>query len=172
MSWLLLALGVVSLVFALNAFLPVRRNIWLFFPSFVASWLAIELAWLYLLVWVGLTSLLVWAGALDHWPGWVGLALSVAAWVALVITILWSRSASAAAEAVLAEVGVSDGPGPRLRLDRTRDITYARVAGRTLKLDVFGLRCRRGRGPAARPCSRSTAAPGSSATSASRASRC
>ena len=46
MSWLLLVLGVLSLGFVANAFVPVRRNVWLFLPSFMASWLAIELAWL------------------------------------------------------------------------------------------------------------------------------
>ena len=50
MGWLLLALGVVSSFFVANAFLPVRRNVWLFVPSFVGSWLAIELAWLNIVV--------------------------------------------------------------------------------------------------------------------------
>lgn len=137
MSWLLLVLGVLSSAFVANAFVPVRRNVWLFLPSFMASWLAIELAWLNLVVDLVLTGLLVWAGALDNWPGWVGLVLSVLSWVLLAITIVWSRGTSQAAEAVLAEVGVIDDPGPRHRVSRTRNVPYARLGGRVLKLDVF-----------------------------------
>jgi len=137
MSWLLLALGLVSLAFVANAFVPVRRNVWLFLPSFVASWMAIELAWLNLVVAFVLTVLLVWAGALDHWAGWVGLALSVLSGALLVVTIVWSRGTSRAAEVVLAEVGVIDDPEPRHKVDRIRNVPYARVGGRVLKLDVF-----------------------------------
>jgi acetyl esterase/lipase len=137
MSWLLLLLGIVSLGLVANAFIPVRRNIWLFLPSFMASWLAIELAWLNLVVDLALTSLLVWAGALDHWVGWIGLVLSVLSWILLLVTIVWSRGTSRAAEVVLAEVGVIDDPGPRHTVSRTRNVPYARVGGRVLKLDVF-----------------------------------
>ena len=137
MSWLLLVLGAVSLAFVVNAFVPVRRNVWLFLPSFMASWLAIELAWLNLVVDVVLTALLIWAGALDRWPGWVGLVLSVVSWILLLVTIVWSRATSRAADAVLAEVGVVDDPGPRHGVTRTRNVPFARVGGRVLKLDVF-----------------------------------
>lgn len=137
MSWLLLLLGVLSFGFVANAHLPVRRNVWLFLPSFLASWLAIELAWLNLLGVLGLTALLVWAGALDHWAGWVGLGLSVVSWVLFVLTIVWSRSTSGAAEAALADLGVVDDPGPRHRVVRTRNVAYGRAGGRVLKLDVF-----------------------------------
>jgi len=137
MSWLLLLLGVVSLAFVVNAFVPVRRNVWLFLPSFMASWLAIELAWLNLVIDLVLTALLVWGGALDRWPGWVGLVLSVVSWLLLVVTIVWSRGTSRAADVVLAEVGVVDDPGPRHKVSRTRNVPFARVGGRVLKLDVF-----------------------------------
>jgi acetyl esterase/lipase len=136
MGWLLLALGVVSSFFVANAFLPVRRNVWLFVPSFVGSWLAIELAWLNIVVGVVLTGLLVWWGALDHWAGWVGLVLCVASWIALLVTIVWSRGAATSAAAVLADLGEPEVV-ERGRWSRTRNVTYARVAGRTLKLDVY-----------------------------------
>ena len=97
MPWLLLALGILSIGFVLNAFLPVRRNVWLFLPSFLASWLAIELAWLTIVLEVVLTALLVWAGALDRWVGWVGLGLAVVSWLLLAVTIVWSRATSGAA---------------------------------------------------------------------------
>ena len=137
MSWVLLGLGIVTFAFVLNAFLPARRNIWLFLPSFVAAWFAIELAWAVLLVDLVATALLVWAGALDAWPGWIGLAVSAASWLALLVTMVWSRSASAAAEIVLAEIGATTTDRPPGKIVRTRNVPYARVAGRTLKLDVY-----------------------------------
>ncbi len=140
MSWLLLVLGILSIAFVANAFIPVRRNIWLFLPSFLASWLAIELAWLTILLEVVLTGVLVWAGALDHWTGWLGLGLTVLSWILLAVTIVWSRATSGAASAVLEEIGVVDDPGPRWTISRTRDVPFARVGGRVLKLDVHAPR--------------------------------
>lgn len=136
MSWLLLVLGAASLFFVANAFVPVRRNVWFFLPSFLGSWLAIELAWLNIVLGVGLTVALVALGALDGWPGWVGLALSVVSWLLLAVTVVWSRGAARDAAAVLADLGEPD-PVVRGRWSRTRDVTFARVAGRTLKLDVY-----------------------------------
>jgi len=136
MSWLLLALGALSLSFVANAFVPVRRNVWLFVPSFVGSWLAIELAWLNIVLGVALTAALVALGALDRWAGWVGLVLCVASWIALALTVVWSRGAAKAAAVALADLGEAE-PGERGRWARTRDIPYARVAGRVLKLDVY-----------------------------------
>lgn len=136
MSWLLLVLGAWSLFFVVNAFVPVRRNVWLFLPSFFGSWLAIELAWLNILLGVGLTALLVSLGALDHWAGWLGLVLAVLSWLALLVTIVWSRGAARSASEVLADLGEPD-PVARGRWARTRNVTFARVAGRTLKLDVY-----------------------------------
>ena len=173
MSWLLLVLGVLSLAFVVNAFVPVRRNVWLFLPSFMASWLAIELAWLNLVVDLVLTALLVWAGALDHWPGWVGLVLSVVSWVLLARhhRLVPGHVAGGRRRA---------GRGRGDRRPRTRATRSPAPA--TCPSPGWAAGCssstssprptRRRPVRGARPCSRSTAGPGSSATSASRASRC
>jgi acetyl esterase/lipase len=137
MSWLLLALSIVAAAFTLNAFLPVRRNVWFFLPSFMASWVTIELAWLHLVVGLAVTGLLIWGGALEHWVGWAGLALAAATWVALLVMVVHSRATTSVASKALAEL-TDDLPGEApLRFRRERNVPYARVAGRTLKLDVY-----------------------------------
>ncbi len=134
---MLLVLGVVGVVAVVNAFLPARRNVVLFLPSFVASWLTIELAWFHLLFGVVAAGVLVWAGALDRPAGVVGLVLCVVTWLALAVMIVWSRATAGAAAEALADLGAPDDARARHPVTRTRNIPYARVAGRVLKLDVF-----------------------------------
>jgi acetyl esterase/lipase len=137
MSWVLLAAGAVSALLVVNAFAPVRRNVVLFLPSFVAASLTIELAWLQLVLGALVGAVLVALGALDAWPGWIGLALLAGSGVALLVSLVWSWSSADAAEAALADLGLVDDPVARQRLRRTRNVTFARVGGRNLKLDVF-----------------------------------
>lgn len=136
-SWLLLAVGVVAGLFVLNAFRPVRRNRVLFLPSFVASWLTIELAPLHLVLGAVVTGLLVWAGALDHWAGRVGLVLVVAGWLPVFVIVVRSQATAGAAESALAALTDPLPASSRLAIRRIRNVAYARTAGRVLKLDVF-----------------------------------
>jgi acetyl esterase/lipase len=137
MAWALLFVGAISAALVANAFLPVRRNVVLFLPSFLAASLTIELAWLQLAVGLVAGALLVLGGALESWIGWTGLVLLVGSWVALLVTVVWSRSSADAAEAALADLGLVDDPRPRHRIRRTKDVPFARAGGRVLKLDVF-----------------------------------
>ena len=84
MSLLLLALGAWCALHLVNGFRPIRRNKVLFFWSFFASWLTIELAPVWLVLEIGLAALLVWAGALDRIVGWIGMALLVVSWIGLI----------------------------------------------------------------------------------------
>jgi hypothetical protein len=62
MSLLFLLVSIWGALFTINAFRPVRRNRFLFGPSFFASWMTIELAAHHLL-WQAIgTALFVWAG--------------------------------------------------------------------------------------------------------------
>jgi acetyl esterase/lipase len=137
-SLLLLGLSVVALSFMVNAFLPVRRNRWLFVPSFVASWVTIEFAWLHLVLGLVGAGLLVRLGALDHWTGWVGLVLAGVCWLALSVIVYRSRTTAKVASAALAVFEEEIPDAGSMKIHRTRNVPYARVAGRTLKLDVFG----------------------------------
>jgi len=80
---------------------------------------------------------LVVLGALESWPGWVGLVLLVGSWVALLVSLLWAWSSADAAEVALSDLGLVDDPVARQRIRRTRNVTFARAGGRNLKLDVF-----------------------------------
>jgi acetyl esterase/lipase len=137
--WLFLTVTCLGALFTLNAFVPVRRNRLLFFPSFFASWLTIELA-LFHIVWeIAAVVVFVWLGALDAWPGWVGLAIAVVNWVALLVIVARSRATAALGEKALETLSGDHHLDPvhRNRVRKVRNIPYRRVAGRTVKLDVF-----------------------------------
>ena len=161
MCWVYLAVSVVGAWFTYNAFRPSHRWQWLG-VSFFAGWLTAELA-LFHLVWqVVATIVFVWLGALEAWPGWVGLAISVCSWIGL----LWLQAGSLRAakviedalrEALGADYRSQIAPGitermakrpSRLRLlfpfylrdrrvERIRHIQYAPGAGRRHRLDVY-----------------------------------
>ncbi|MFZ4586140.1 MAG: alpha/beta hydrolase fold domain-containing protein, partial [Acidimicrobiia bacterium] len=81
--WLLFAWGVVAALSVFNAYIPIRYT-WVVGPSFLWSWLVIELA-PHQVVWQPLiAAVFVWFGALHAWPGWVGLALIVVCELAVV----------------------------------------------------------------------------------------
>ena len=136
-SWLLLAVAGVATVFMVNAFRPVRRNRVLFLPSFFASWLTTELAPVHLVITTAAAVALVWVGALDQWPGWVGAVALLVDAGALLLLVFQGRGTAAAAGAAL--TGLADDlPEPSVhQIRRIKDVPFSRVAGRVLKLDVF-----------------------------------
>ncbi|MFO7590426.1 MAG: alpha/beta hydrolase [Acidimicrobiia bacterium] len=78
-----LVVSLVGVVFTLNAYRPRRRQSILVVPSFFAGWLTSELA-VHHIVWqVIATAVFVAAGALEAWPGWLALAITLASWVGL-----------------------------------------------------------------------------------------
>ncbi len=136
-SWSFLVASVVGALFTFNAYRPVRRNRVLYVPSFFASWLTIELAWVHVVWQLAATGLFVWAGALERWPGWVGLGLCVVSWVALGASVVASRATAGVAERALQALGADPvAPEPRQKTKVVRGVEFSRVAGRTLRLDV------------------------------------
>lgn len=138
-SWLFLALSVLGALFTINAFRPVKRNRVLFIPSFFASWLTIELGWVHIVWELVATGVFIWLGALEAWPGWVGLAICVLNWLALSVTVVKSRRSAVLADEALAPLGPEPAAQakPPLEIRRLKNIEFARVGGRSLKLDVF-----------------------------------
>lgn len=149
MSWAFLVLSVAGAAFTVNAFFP-RRGRYSRLPAFFASWLTIELAPHLLVLHAIGTALFVWAGVLDTWPGRIGLVLAVGAAAGLVLTIAQSRHSAVTMRDALADlVGPERGPrvpmtevllpfrAKRPGVKRIRNIAYRRVAGRTLRLDVY-----------------------------------
>lgn len=159
--WLFLLVSLVGAAFTLNAFLPTRGRGFVFLPSFLASWLTMELAGHHLVWQAVVAALLVWLGALSALPGWIGLGVTLLSWSGLVVLVFQGRRSARTMHAVVGEVaGV--GPWPKVpwwhvlvpfpvRVAQARvirDVVYARVAGRRLKLDVYLPRGDRKRRPA------------------------
>ena len=150
MGWALLVAGGVGLVHALNALAPTRRSVGLFIWSFFASWLTIELVWHHVVVGVVLTVVLVAGGALEHPEGIIG-AVLMSATLGVLLAIAWTTRRTVVSMGGALEELEPDADAPRYpRLPvvlpflmghrrgvrRVRNVTFARVGGRTLRLDV------------------------------------
>jgi len=160
-----LAYLIVSLVgaaFTLNAHRPRLRQSILVVPSFFAGWLTTELA-VHHAVWQAAATVgFVWAGALETWPGWVALGVTLGSWAGLLVIVLRARGTGELVEAALAEgldsgyravLGPADGTSPNRPVSRARlvvalpfsergveivrDIRYAPGVGRRHFLDVY-----------------------------------
>jgi acetyl esterase/lipase len=150
MSWALLVLGVFGVVHAVNALAPQKRPPVVFIWSFFASWLTIELVWHHLVVGTALTLCLVSAGALDSPVGVAGLALMVVTLVILGSIAAVTRRTTISMRGALEDLE----PGPdaprfprshvvfpflvahRKGVRRRRNVTFARIGGKVLRLDV------------------------------------
>jgi acetyl esterase/lipase len=167
----LLLLGLVAVALCWNAFRPWFRTPRRAVLSFFAGWLTGELA-LHHVAWqLPCVVMLVAAGALDAWPGWVGLALVCCAWAGFARLTWEGRTARAVVETAVHDALGEDPEGAaaaethaRLTradwtsiasafwfrhrdVERVRGIVYARVDGRPLKLDVHRPRRRDGLRP-------------------------
>jgi len=149
MPWLFLVAAVWGALFTVNAFRPVRRNRWFFGQSFFAAWLTTELA-AHHLFWQALaTALFVWAGALESPVGWVALGITLASWAGLAGLMLQGFRSAEQLEEALGDL-LPVGPPPKVPwsqvalpfrarrkgVRRIRNVEFARVAGKSLKLDI------------------------------------
>ena len=111
-SWILFGLSIVAAAATCNALWPIRRPWWLKLASFNAGYLANELPLHVLAGQATLVGVLASMGALDERPGQVGLALSAAAAVGLVVLAAAHRRARAVVdEAVRPSLGSDGGFG-------------------------------------------------------------
>jgi acetyl esterase/lipase len=149
MSWIFFGLGVLGVLHALNARHP-SRHVALLVPSFFMSWLTIELAWHHVAIGALLIAAFVGAGVLDSAPGVVGLVLMLTAELYL-LRIAWAaRRTSVTVRGALEDLDVDDAAprfpwhlvvfpfllNRRRGVRRQRNVAFARVGGRTLRLDV------------------------------------
>jgi acetyl esterase/lipase len=167
MPWLFLAVSLWGAAFTYNALRPVYAPARRAVLSFFAGWLTGELA-LHHVAWqAAATAVFVWAGALQRWPGVLGLAITLLSWVGLAYAWWNARTAHEVVEQSLREGLGADYaerilPEVRARMsaprawrppllpfplrprdvERVRDITYARAAGINLKLDLYRHRSR------------------------------
>jgi hypothetical protein len=85
--WLFLGVTLVGAWFTFNAYLPHRRLGPLTVPSFFAGWLTSELSAHHFAWQLAATVFFVWMGALEAWPGWLGLGITLASWVGLLAMV-------------------------------------------------------------------------------------
>jgi len=150
MSWILFVLGVLGAVHAVNAIAPRKRPVALFAWSFFASWLTIELIWHHLLFGVAATWVLIEGGALEQPIGVAGAVLMAFA-LALMTHIAWTtRRTVVTMRGTLADLdpGSETPRFPRLQVALPflmgrrrgvrlrRNVPFARVAGKIIRLDV------------------------------------
>jgi acetyl esterase/lipase len=100
--WIFLAVTLVGAWFTFNAYVPHRRTGPLVIPSFFAGWLTSELSAHHFAWQVAATVAFVWAGALEAWPGWLGLGVTLVSWAALLALVPLSRRAAPVLEEALA----------------------------------------------------------------------
>ncbi|MCP4006832.1 MAG: alpha/beta hydrolase [bacterium] len=103
MPWVFLIVTVVGACFTFNAYLPARVRGSLAAPSFLAGWLTSELSSHHFAWQVIATVFFVSSGALEDWPGWLGLGITLASWVGLFGLAVNSRQAAPAIDLALAD---------------------------------------------------------------------
>jgi acetyl esterase/lipase len=160
MPWLFLAVSVWGAWFTLNAFRPSSR--WqVLGVSFFAAWFTGELA-LWHIAWQAVaTAIFVSLGALDAWPGWLGLAITLASWIGLFAIGVMARRSSRVFDLALNEGLSLSSPDrrPKLRwrqvvfplflrdrrVIRVRNLSFGPY-GRRNRLDVYHRRVPRASG--------------------------
>ncbi|MFI5308651.1 MAG: alpha/beta hydrolase fold domain-containing protein, partial [Polyangiales bacterium] len=170
LGWVFLAFSLTAASFTLNVFFP-RRSRALLLPSFFFGWLVGELP-LHIGWQAACAAGFVALGALSSPPGAAALALLVASWVGLLLSIAQSQRAGSVIEAALdralgktSSLAISDPVAQRLQspIGRWRllwpfhfrhrdveviyDIAYADVGGPRNHLDVYRPRQRVERAP-------------------------
>ena len=99
--WTFLAVTLIGACFTFNAYLPQRTRGALTVPSFFAGWSVLELS-AHHFAWQLLATLFfVWMGALEAWPGWLGLGITLVSWLGLLGISLRARAAGGVVEGAL-----------------------------------------------------------------------
>jgi acetyl esterase/lipase len=157
-AWLFLLVSLVGAVFTASAVLRIRRISFLIVPYFLGAWLTGELA-VHHVAWQAVASLaFVAMGALDAWPGVLGLVITLASWVVL-LTFHHRASGTGTIFDQALRDGFTDVPDAAVTIvpfrrvarpfkmrkhgvERLRDIAYG-PAGHRHTLDVYRRRDRR-----------------------------
>jgi acetyl esterase/lipase len=100
-AWTFLIVTVIGALFTFNAYFPLRRLGPLNVTSFFAGWLTAELSAHHFAWQLVATVAFVIAGALEAWPGWLGLGITVASWAGLLALVPISHRAAPAVEDAL-----------------------------------------------------------------------
>jgi len=154
--WALLAFGLVMLLLSANLFWPLRRPSPIAPVSFFAGWLTGELAVHMMVLSLGVGVALMAAGALEAWPGWLGLAALGGGVYGLQRAYAEAERAGDDMAAALREAFGQDAPEAKEPFDlprfsdlvrpfsphrsdvvKVKDVPYASEHGRRGMLDIF-----------------------------------
>ena len=165
MPWIFLIVSLWGALCTYNAYVPRRTSRYLNVPSFFIGWLTSELP-VHHVAWQAVATVLFAAGgALSAWPGWLGLAISLASWFYLLKLVPIARASGPILEDAL-KSGVTeryreeilpDAPCERLpvppveisvnpfrfqspAVQVTRNIAYVPDGGERNLLDVYAPR--------------------------------
>jgi acetyl esterase/lipase len=146
---LLLLLGLWAASATFNALFPFRQTA-LLFPSMFWSWFVIGLPGQLVFFQIIITGFLVWLGALDYAIGWIGLVLLILSWLATGFILSRTRKSGDVVDAALAKAGVErSGPSVPIwrvllaapfrgrTVEKIRNVPFRRVAGHSIKLDIY-----------------------------------
>ena len=86
-SWVFLGLALWGVLWTYVSFHPPRRPPLMLGIGFFAAWSTTELAPIHLLVQMIGTAVFIWLGALEAWPGWAALAITLVSWVGLAASV-------------------------------------------------------------------------------------
>ncbi len=157
-SWLFLAVSLWGSWFTYNAYRPIVQHERMSVISFLAGWLTSELALHHIIFQAICTLGFVWAGALQHAPGIVGMVITLASWMGLAYSFGIARDAGTTMETALAadlpdfersdfaddHIGAVEWkevllpfPLHRANIERISNIRYSRERAINLKLDVY-----------------------------------
>ena len=136
MGWVFLGVSINNAAYTVTAYRPARRSKLLFGWSFFASWITIELAPFHLLWQVITTGVFASRGALRTRPGQVGLAITLASWAGLALTIRQSLAARHEVREALRDLAHEPRPVEHHAVRVRRGVVFARAGGRRLRLDV------------------------------------
>ena len=147
-GWWYLILALLGALLVLNAARPSRGPISLM-PSWLLAFLTTDLAPVHVVLAILVTAGFAWGGALDTLPGKLGLVLFVISSLAVIALWLPNLRAAKATQSVAREFEFDDiDPIPRKLLflpfkrvrnevEVTRNIEFFKVAGKSLKLDLY-----------------------------------
>ena len=150
-SWLFLAVSIFGALCTLMALRPPQRPGVVMVFGFFTAWLTTELALVFITFQVVATAIFIEYGALDAWPGWVGLAITLLSWFGLAIAVRAAGStheafADALHETLGIELEKTRAERNRIWLpfrmrrrgvERIRNLQYVDDGARRHRLDIY-----------------------------------
>ncbi|HET9728270.1 MAG TPA: alpha/beta hydrolase fold domain-containing protein [Acidimicrobiia bacterium] len=148
MPWLFVAVAAWGALFTFLSYRPITRPPFLMGFSFFGAWLTTELALFHIAWQVAATVAFIALGALGSWPGWLGLAIALASWVALALSVRGALRTDALFARALGDE--SGRPSPtewsrvwmpfhfrRRGVSRIKDIQYVDDGHTRHRLDIY-----------------------------------